>query len=328
MTQAALLEIRDTLYRFLEEEGNDKHLYPDRAWAPTAKKLADKCAAELRKLFARQVKIYAARIPDKAGTIAEAEAPGWISAEVLTDDVTWQKELGDLILPFTSGGMKAGVEQTGKEFGFELAFDAGDEKVADIIKGRAIEFSKEVQQTTHDSVVKALADSADAGESIYEMKKKLAGLPEFDVYRSEMVARTEVVSAMNAGENESYGLMGAAGKKWVPAHDSRTRETHRRAAGQVVGVGEKFTVGGEKLEHPGDGSAANRINCRCRMTPVFDEEAVKQGKRSWNPATANSDWEDARKEKAAKLKARLDNQRKRQADLKAEREKARKGAKK
>ena len=58
---------------------------------------------------------------------------------------------------------------------------------------------------------------------------------------------------------------------WLSVHDNRTRHAHTLADGQVVGLQEPFSVGGELLAHPGarvqsnglPTSAKNVVNCRC-----------------------------------------------------------------
>jgi len=57
---------------------------------------------------------------------------------------------------------------------------------------------------------------------------------------------------------------------WVASNGERTRDTHRAADGQMVGMNDTFTVGGSELRYPGDpnGPAAEVINCRCAV--VFE----------------------------------------------------------
>lgn len=54
-------------------------------------------------------------------------------------------------------------------------------------------------------------------------------------------------------------------KKWTAHLDSRTRDSHINADGQVQLVGEPFSVGSALLEYPCDpgGPAAEVVNCRC-----------------------------------------------------------------
>lgn len=107
---------------------------------------------------------------------------------------------------------------------------------------------------------------------------------------AERIVRTQVSRAFNIATNrrakdlaaELAKLRGGAGgdakralvrKQWVATIDARTRPDHLAAHGQEVGIDEPFIVGGEQLDHPGDpaGSAAEVINCRCRVVTVLPE---------------------------------------------------------
>jgi len=63
-------------------------------------------------------------------------------------------------------------------------------------------------------------------------------------------------------------------KTWVTQGDSRVRDDHIQADGQVVGLNDSFIVGGESLMYPGDpsGSPAQTANCRC--SSIVDEETI------------------------------------------------------
>jgi HK97 family phage portal protein len=93
-------------------------------------------------------------------------------------------------------------------------------------------------------------------------------------YRREAIARTEIIRANNATSNALYREWGIRKKEWLATRDNRVRDDHRAANGQVVGINEQFTVGGEKLRYPGDpmGSPGNTINCRCTEIPAGFEE--------------------------------------------------------
>lgn len=86
-------------------------------------------------------------------------------------------------------------------------------------------------------------------------------------------ARTATTAAANGGRTASYQQAEDMGiemtREWLSVHDGRTRFNHGMADGQRVGVNEPFTVGGEKLMFPGDGSMGasdgNIYNCRCRI---------------------------------------------------------------
>lgn len=95
--------------------------------------------------------------------------------------------------------------------------------------------------------------------------------------RAETIVRTETnrafsvatQSQMETSLQEFLDLQ----KAWMSTGDFRTRNAHLSAHGQVVGVKEPFTVGGEQLQYPRDpaGSARNTINCRCRHYTVHPD---------------------------------------------------------
>lgn len=91
-------------------------------------------------------------------------------------------------------------------------------------------------------------------------------------YRIERIVRTEVNRASNYGAMRGAAItaeqMGVTLEKvWLSAFTGESRQTHKEASGQTVGLNESFTVGGEKLSYPGDpaGSPGNTINCLCSV---------------------------------------------------------------
>lgn len=91
---------------------------------------------------------------------------------------------------------------------------------------------------------------------------------EISTWRAKMIARTEVVGASNVGAMEGARSLGQPMQKiWISTRDARTRDTHAAAEGLTVEINDRFDVGGEMLDCPGDpsGSAENVINCRCAV---------------------------------------------------------------
>lgn len=95
-------------------------------------------------------------------------------------------------------------------------------------------------------------------------------------YRSEAIARTESIRALNAGNLEAWrqaaedGTIDGGGirRKWVYTHDARTRESHREIPGlnpQGVALDQPFRTPLGPLMYPGDpnGLPENTIHCRC-----------------------------------------------------------------
>lgn len=101
------------------------------------------------------------------------------------------------------------------------------------------------------------------------------------LFRGTMVARTEVLKALNTSADIAIRLAVQSGevqaeritKVWHATHDDRTRFTHRILDGQEVGFDEKFeSPSGARLMYPGDpeAPASEVINCRCWVQHKID----------------------------------------------------------
>jgi hypothetical protein len=101
---------------------------------------------------------------------------------------------------------------------------------------------------------------------------------EFDA-RANAIAASLSTAAINAATEDAADLdedPDSLVKVWFSMEDERVRPTHAAAHGQSVPVGEKFTVGGSPMDHPGDMSAPIEewINCRCVMSLVRQDDAL------------------------------------------------------
>lgn len=93
-------------------------------------------------------------------------------------------------------------------------------------------------------------------------------------YRSEVIARTEALRAVNAGSEEMFRQVIESGdirhdqvvRTWHTADDERVRDAHRNMQVAEVGIGEPFVDGdGNQIMFPGDPNAPpeTTIQCRC-----------------------------------------------------------------
>ena len=91
--------------------------------------------------------------------------------------------------------------------------------------------------------------------------------------RAETVARTETASAYGSASQASLEDSSWTHKRWLSAHDSAVRDSHREMDGEVVPVDERFSNG---LMFPGDpdGPAEEVINCRCVSVAATPEEVA------------------------------------------------------
>lgn len=168
------------------------------------------------------------------------------------------------------------------EFGLGVAFDVKNPIVQSWLDERAKFWSKRVNEETGRLITQEMAAGLDNGESIKQLQERVEKVFRYnDQVRSEMIARTEMVSATNKGALEAYRQSGMVEKKmWVATQDERTREDHAAAHMQVVPLDSPFIVGGEQMMGPGqDGSAGQIINCRCTVAPVVSSGARSIAKR-------------------------------------------------
>lgn len=86
------------------------------------------------------------------------------------------------------------------------------------------------------------------------------------------IAATETGALGGLAELDGFYQRGYSHKFWKSERDSRVRQTHRAADGQVRRLEEPFIVGGYRMMFPQDASlgapAKEIVHCRCIMTPV------------------------------------------------------------
>lgn len=97
-------------------------------------------------------------------------------------------------------------------------------------------------------------------------------------YRAEVIARTESLRALNAGQDAMYQQAIDEGKlsrdeielEWMTAKDERVRPSHMLMNGQRRKIGEPFISGlGNLLYYPADPAAPaeDTVQCRCTRVP-------------------------------------------------------------
>ena len=92
--------------------------------------------------------------------------------------------------------------------------------------------------------------------------------------RAARIARTETHRLINAGTmqaaRDEQAISGETLRKsWVCTWDSRTRDDHFRADGQVVPIDGKFMIGGYEADYPGDPNLPAHLVINCRCTHVI-----------------------------------------------------------
>lgn len=135
----------------------------------------------------------------------------------------------------------------------------------------------DITQTTKNQIQKFLEDGIKAGKPMPQIITELqsAGITNF---RAELIARTELARAMNAGSMVGSIATGLKTDKiWISTLDNRTRRIppgkydHWDMNGVQVPIDEPFIVysleGNDYMQYPGDPLAqpGNTCNCRCTI---------------------------------------------------------------
>lgn len=152
-----------------------------------------------------------------------------------------------------------------------------DEWVSRWFDENVIDLTDLMTGTTERSVREIAQRAILEGLSIREFQNELMNNFAVSERRAELIGRTEIIRASNAGS-----LLGAQEtgfpmqKYWLATRDNRTRglnpkdvfDHYSMDEDKGIPLDQAFNVSGEYLQHPGDraGSPGNTINCRCTMT--------------------------------------------------------------
>lgn len=142
------------------------------------------------------------------------------------------------------------------------------------LKANVGEKVSEVSNTSREKIKRIIADAEERDLPSSEIADLLEESIGGDIgdRRAMTIARTEVHSASQDSQFEAAQATGLnLRKRWVATEDSRTREDHLQADGQVIDMEESFEVGDDELLYAGDpdGSPEQIINCRC--ITVYEE---------------------------------------------------------
>ena len=145
------------------------------------------------------------------------------------------------------------------------------------------QFSEQVSGTTFDAIEKILKEGFAAEATITEMAETLRQtFDSWEEYRAANIARTETISAMNAGDIEGVrqsGLEDSLLKCWLSSRDAAVRETHQQADDEYqdgIPIDEDFIVGADSMDAPGEGTDPAEV-CNCRCTLYYIEVATGEG---------------------------------------------------
>ena len=163
------------------------------------------------------------------------------------------------------GALKPVATLSGDRAGDESYFDPWTPAIQDWVSTNTAEHVKSIVTTTKVAIQGVVQAGIDDGLSMVkiarQVREKFNGWEGgTDVYRSLMIARTEVHTASSYAMHESARQSGVAQEKsWLTAGDDRVRDSHieNEAAGWIP-FDDVYPNG---AAHPGDGP--DSIQCRC-----------------------------------------------------------------
>lgn len=152
-----------------------------------------------------------------------------------------------------------------KEFEEKRFIDDRVGAVASYLAKRVFEMAKKITKETNDQLGHVLSGAVADGLSVPKASKLVGELFDNFGYRSERIARTEIVRASNFATEEAFKESGVVeGKEWLATIDERTGDLDAALDGAVAKLGADFKAGGETVPYP-----PLHPNCRCTLIPVI-----------------------------------------------------------
>lgn len=175
------------------------------------------------------------------------------------------------------------ARRTAQQINPSVRFDMDDPLAVAFLENKVLKLVRQANKYTQESISEAVVEAVheavlqgfDAAETIAQIVDRIDEVFKFALdHRAERIARTEVISASNAGNLEAMRQLGAEEKEWLSSRDANVRDTHKELDGDHVALNESFmSSSGVSLDFPGDPNAdpAEIINCRCNVRPYFKD---------------------------------------------------------
>jgi len=198
----------------------------------------------------------------------------------LFDPTRWVQLFRRQVEPVRRRAFREIGEDVLRKTGSKAAFRFTDDVERALLRQGASLMAR-VNETTRRAVRRAITEGVDAGEGQDQIAARIRETFRTRRDHARTIARTEVLRASSGAHLEGFRQSGAvAGKVWNTSQDDAVRDSHAGTDGQRADADEPFVLGsGELADAPGIGaggsdlSAAESVNCRCFVTPVFASEA-------------------------------------------------------
>ena len=145
----------------------------------------------------------------------------------------------------------------------------------------ALRKARMIAATDRDDIMAAITRGLEEGSGTADIARAIRKVSTLTPYRAATIARTEThqaatyASATAAQQaEEQFGVLLL--KEWLPTLDARTRPEHAAMTSHpAIPLNEKFNVGGELMDRPGDSNASAAMNLNCRCAIAFEEQTTE-----------------------------------------------------
>lgn len=226
----------------------------------------------MSKLGTITAKSAKAKLPESAGKLIAA----------LFSRVKWIKRFVEAAMPSLRFAFRHGAElgvQDLTRAGVGVVDTLPPDRIEKHVQRLAESFASSVIDMTGEQLAAALLPGIHEGENMAELAKRVA-----EVYgqkkdtHAEMIARTEVNTALNAGASETFVESGIEKHEWLAS--SSACEFCVKLNGDVVKIGEPFAKLGStitgvqggtyKVKHRAVKHPTLHPNCTCTIVPVLE----------------------------------------------------------
>ncbi len=223
--------------------------------------------ADLRRYFEQQRAVVLGKMPTKA--------PG---DEWLVPEAEWNEKLAKIGTPYITQSIETSGVAALFDLNPELTFNPRSIAMQQYVNKHKFKFSFRVNDETRKQLRKEFIAGIADGEGIPALRKRVEKV--FDIaekFRSERIARTEMVRASSAAAEDAYIQSGIVeGKGWVANPDAcqwcgSMHGATMRLGGNFFNQGDVLTVDGSDMHFDYDDIMYPPLhpNCLCSLIPIL-----------------------------------------------------------
>jgi HK97 family phage portal protein len=173
--------------------------------------------------------------------------------------------------------LETGANQVADLVGVDALLSINNPRVVSFLETKANQIVS-VNTTTANRINALVTELVKKGTAPEEIGREIRDLYNLRDEQATRIARNEVGSALNGGRYIEMEQEQISQHDWLTSRDSRVRDSHAAIDGEVVAIGEQFSIGVRYPQDP-EGPPEQTIHCRCITLPVTSDRASRLGDR-------------------------------------------------